>query len=221
MKCMKIVGLILLLTLVLSTSSSYAADPSPQSLGVTADVPAYITFKVELYGLKKIGDQYEPNFADARSSLDFGTLESAGIDPVTGEAYALQGSEGYCIVVYAANNERPYHVNYEGSPLQCDSDNAILSKDVYTATLDYHYTPGGAVVPVPLGGSFSAKEKRSAVTTSPWKVYTATNASYFPFRIYLGITADPDEAVGAKQMITAGQTEGRYSGSVTLTLVSD
>ena len=218
MKCMRIAGLILLLTLV-AVTSSYAADPAPKSLGVTADVPAYITFKVELYGLKKVGDQYEPNFADARSSIDFGTLESAGIDPLTGEAWALQGKEGYCIVVYAANNERPYHINYEGEPLGYGGD--FLSSDAYTATLDYHYGSDGKAVAIPAGSSFSAKEKRSAVTTSPWKVYTATSPSYFPFRIYLGITADPDEAVGAKQMITAGQTEGHYTGSVTLTLVSD
>ncbi len=218
MKCLKIAGLIILLTLVTGTSG-YAADPTPASIGVTADVPAYITFKVELYGLKKVGTNWEPNFADPRGAIDFGTLVSAGTDSVTGEDYALQGEEGYCVVVYAANNERPYHINYEGEPLGFGGDS--LSSDAYTATLDYHYGSDGKAVAIPAGSSFSAKEKRSAVTTSPWKVYTATSPSYFPFRIYLGITADPDEAVGTKKLIGAGQTGGKYTGSITLTLVSD
>ena len=218
MKYLKIAGLIILLTLVAGTSG-YAADPVPASIGVTADVPAYITFKVELYGLTKVGENWEPNFADPRSTIDFGTLVSAGTDPVTGEAYALQGEEGYCVVVYAANNERPYHINYEGEPLTYGGES--LSSDAYTATLDYHYDTGGNPVAIPAGSSFSAKDRRSAVTTSPWKVYTATVPSYFPFRIYLGVTADPDEAVGSKVLIGTGQTGGPYEGSITLTLVSD
>lgn len=222
MRCLKVVGLSLLLTFVIAVSS-YAADPPPTSYQVKAEVPGDATFKVELYATKKVGDNWEPDFANPRNTINFGLLQSAGVDPITGESYAMQGQETYCVVVYAANNEMPYHINYEGTDLMYGT--ATIPRDAYTATLDYHVGISGIPVPIPTGGSFTAGEKKSAVTTSAWRVYSTTTPSYFPFRVYFGITANPDDAVDVDgdgvDLIGVGQEKGTYTGSVTFTFVSD